>query len=390
MQPDSISPLSIEIVDLGKRYGGTKVLEQLNLCVTKRELLVVLGESGSGKSTLLRLIAGLEPPQTGSIRIAGDDQSRVPPHKRDVAVVFQDRNGYEHLTVRQNLDLSAMKGSDQGQIAHWVEMLKLGGTLKQRLGELSGGQSQRVALARAMLSGKSIVLLDEPLTHLNQSMREEIRELILMVHRETNRTFVYVTHDSDEAFYLADRIAILESSRIRQVGVPRKVYNSPHSKEVAQLLGQPTIDIVKLPSGWFKRDQSENSLIECGVRSHHWRIKSVELDTHPDSTWKNLGMSMTDEGLVVLGYISSCKWMGSRWWLEIVCPTTNENTKSELTTKFRITCKAHGQDSMSHDSIEKALMVAEKLSRVCAGKGTKFIGHVEAVISRASIQTFGN
>ena len=389
MQPDSIAPTSIEIVDLGKRYGSTQVLDQLNLCVARGELLVVLGESGSGKSTLLRLIAGLELPQTGIIRIAGDDQSRVRPHKRDVAVVFQDGNGYEHLTVRQNLDLSVNKGIEPSQIALWVEMLKLDGTLHQRLAELSGGQSQRVAIARAMLSGKSIVLLDEPLTHLNQSMREEIREQILMAHRETNRTFVYVTHDSDEAFYLADRIAILEAGRIQQVGVPRTVYDSPHSKGVSQLLGQPTIDIVKLPRRWFTTDnQSDNRLIECGLRSHNWRIKSIGIDVHPNSTSRNLGLSMVDESLVVRGSISSCKWMGSRWWLKIACPSSGEATETEATTKLLITCESRGQDSLLPDSIENKLMVAEELSR--AGKGTNYLGYVEAVVPRASIRAFGN
>ncbi|HUP81599.1 MAG TPA: ABC transporter ATP-binding protein [Pirellula sp.] len=389
MQPDPIAPSSIDIVDLGKRYKSIQVLDQLNLCVARGELLVVLGESGSGKSTLLRLIAGLELPQTGSIRIAGDDQSRVRPHKRDVAVVFQVGNGYEHLTVRQNLDLSVKKGIESSQIAFWVEMLKLDETLHQRLSELSGGQSQRVAIARAMLSGKPIVLLDEPLTHLNQSMREEIREQILMAHRETNRTFVYVTHDSDEAFYLADRIAILESGRIQQVGVPRTVYDSPQSKEVAQLLGQPTLDILKLPSEWIKLgNQADDELVECGVRSHHWRIKSFDIDLHADSTSRNLGMSMTDEGLSVRGSILSCKWMGSRWWLEIACPTSIKTAETELTSKIRITCEAHGQDSMSPLSIEKELIEAEKLSR--ASNGAHFVGYVEAVIPQTSIQTFGN
>ena len=387
MQSDSIAPSSIEIVDLCKLYGSTRVFDHLNLRVAKGELLVVLGESGSGKSTLLRLIAGLESAQTGSFRIAGEDQCRVAPHKRDVAVVFQDRNGYEHLTVRQNLNLSLKKGSEPSQIAHWVEKLKLEGTLNQRLSELSGGQSQRVAIARAMLSGKSIVLLDEPFTHLNQSMREEIRELILMVHRETNKTFVYVTHDSDEAFYLADRIAILESGRIQQLGLPRNIYDSPQSKEVARMLGQPTIDIVKLPSKWFKPDkQSDGKYLECGIRSHNWRIKNIDIDPHPELPSKNLGLSMTTEGLFVRGSIANCKWMGNRWWLEIDYPTSIEIAEAELTSKFRITCESKGQDLMSPDYIEKKLTLAEEQLR--SSNGMKFVGYIEVIIPQRCIQTF--
>ncbi len=226
-------PLAIELVGLEKHFGSALVLDQLSLGVVQGELLVVLGESGSGKSTLLKLIAGLEKPQNGSMRFSDVDQARILPHKRDVAVVFQNGNGYEHLSVRQNLDLAAKKSSST-QIFRWVDSLKLGNTLNQKLNQLSGGQLQRVAIARAMLSGKSIVLLDEPLAHLNQSLREEMRELILMVHKESKRTFVYVTHNSDEAFYLANRIAVLDSGRIQQVGEPRTVYCMPRSKEDAR------------------------------------------------------------------------------------------------------------------------------------------------------------
>ena len=386
-RPIVIEPFAIEIADLCKRYRSTRVLDHLSLSVVKGELLVVLGESGSGKSTLLRLIAGLEPPQNGAIQIAGVDQFRVLPHKRDVAVVFQDGNGYEHLTVRQNLKLAANKGAGLCQTADWVDLLKLGGTLNQKLAELSGGQSQRVAIARAMLSGKSIVLLDEPLAHLNQSMREEIRELIRVVHRETKRTFVYVTHDSDEAFYLADRIAVLESGRIQQVGDPRMVYYSPHWKEVAQLLGQPAADILKLPRRWLEPDhQSDTSLIECGVRSHNWKINRIEADLPGHSSSRHQGLSMTDDGLVVRGSIANCRWMGSRWWLEIAFTYSEGTQGDEQLIKIRITCESHGQDSLEPNTIEREYLAAADLSRAC--NGSKLFGYVEAIIPRYSIQRF--
>lgn len=389
IKPLAFETLAIEMVDLGKRYGSTRVLDHLSLSVAKGELLVVLGESGCGKSTLLRLIAGLEPPQNGTIQIAGVDQSRVVPHKRDVAVVFQDGNGYEHLTVRQNLELAAKKGEGPCQTADWVDLLKLGGTLNQKLAELSGGQSQRVAIARAMLSGKSIVLLDEPLAHLNQSMREEIRELIRVVHRETNRTFVYVTHDSDEAFYLADRIAVLETGKIQQVGDPRMVYDSPQWKEVAQLLGQPAADILKLPRSWLEPDhQSDTSLLECCVRSHNWKINRIEIDLPGHSTSRQQGLSMTDDGLVARGSIANCRWMGSRWWLEIACTHPEGTNGIEQLVKIRITCESHGQDSLEPNTIESEYLAAADLSR--AGNGSKLFGYVEAIIPRHSIQLFRN
>ena len=389
IRPLAFETLAIEIADMGKRYGSTRVLDHFSLSIAKGELLVVLGESGSGKSTLLRLIAGLETPQNGTIQIAGVDQSRVLPHKRDVAVVFQDGNGYDHLTVRQNLQLAAPKGSGPCQISDWVDLLKLGGTLNQKLAELSGGQSQRVAIARAMLSGKSIVLLDEPLAHLNQSLREEIRELIRVVHRETHRTFVYVTHDTDEAFYLADRIAALESGKIQQVGDSRMVYCSPQSKEVAHLLGQPAVDIVTLPRMWLEPDQQfDASLLECGVRSHHWKIRRIEIDSPGQLTSRQPGLSMTDDGLVVRGTIANCRWMGSRWWLEIECTYPEGTNGIDRLVKIRITCESKLQDSLEPNSIGSKLLEAEKRSQ--AGHESQLLGYVEAIIPRNSILRFCN
>ncbi len=389
IKPLALETLAIEIVDMGKRYGSTRVLDHFSLSIAKGELLVVLGESGSGKSTLLRLIAGLETPQNGTIQIAGVDQSRVLPHKRDVAVVFQDGNGYEHLTVRQNLQLAAQKGNGPCQISDWVDLLKLGGTLNQKLAELSGGQSQRVAIARAMLSGKSIVLLDEPLAHLNQSLREEIRELIRVVHRETHRTFVYVTHDSDEAFYLADRIAVLESGKIQQVGDSRMVYCSPQSKEVAHLLGQPAVDIVTLPRMWLESDQQfDTSLLECGVRSHNWKISRIEIDLPGQLPSGQPGMSMTDDGLVVRGTIANCRWMGSRWWLEIECTYPEGTNGIDRLIKIRITCESKLEDSLEPNTIGSQLLEAEKLLQ--AGHESQLVSYLEAIIPRNSILRFCN
>ncbi len=367
-----VEPFAIEVIGLRKQYGRATVLDELSLSVEKGELIVILGDSGSGKSTLLKLIAGLELPQRGTIRIEGLDQARRPPHIRNVAMVFQDGNGYEHLTVRQNLDLAAKHSSEPNQVARWVDWLQLEDTLDQKLTQLSGGQAQRVAIARAMLSGKSVVLLDEPLAHLNQTLREEIRELILRVHRETKKTFLYVTHDSEEAFYLANRIAVLASGRIQQVGNPLSVYRSPHSKVVAKLLGHPTVDIVKMQKGWLAPGQNPDaSWIECGVRSHDWRIQHVELDSPPEAT-RQVGLSMNTHGLVAKGAIGGCRWMGNRWLLEIECPE-----------RIRMTC-----ESPSPEPLESKLISAERLSR--ADEQSKPFGYLEATLPRSCIQTFGN
>ena len=369
----STEPLAIDIVGLEKSYGNALVLNRLNLVVERRELLVILGESGSGKSTLLKLIAGIEKPQNGCIRFSGVDQALRLPHKRDVAMVFQNGNGYEHLSVRQNLDLAAKNSILTGQVTRWVDWLKLGNTLNQKLIQLSGGQLQRVAIARAMLSGKSIVLLDEPLAHLNQSLREEIRELISMVHKESKRTFIYVTHDSDEAFYLANRIAYLATGQIQQVGDPRTVYCTPKTKEVARLLGQPTIDFLQLPRVWFEPTrQSDSSMLECGLRSNDWKIHRIEKNASVQLARPQMGLSITANVVVVRGSIVRCRWMGNRWLLEIECPE-----------RIRITCEIGGTNQT-----EKELQSAEQLSR----KGTQFesCGFIEASIPLSCIQTFDN
>ncbi len=368
----AVEPLAIEIVGLRKLYGRATILDQLSLSVEKGELIVILGDSGSGKSTLLKLISGLELAQSGTLRIAGVDQARRLPHTRDVAMVFQDGNGYEHLTVSQNLDLAAKNSGERDQVSRWVDWLQLEGTLHQKLSQLSGGQAQRVAIARAMLSGKSVVLLDEPLAHLNQSLREEIRALIFKVHRETNKTFLYVTHDSDDAFYLANRIAVLASGRIQQVGNPLSVYRSPCSKVVAKLLGHPTVDILKMTKGGLAPGQDLGaSWIECGVRSHDWRVHLIEVDSTQKAT-RQLGLSMISDGLLLKGVIGSCRWMGSRWLLEIECPD-----------RIKITC-----ESPSSESLESELLAAERLSRAFAR--SKPFGYVEATVPRSCIQTFGN
>ena len=377
---------SIEIAGLEKHFGSAKVLEQLSLNVERGELLVVLGDSGCGKSTLLKLIAGLDHAQRGTIRIHGAEQARVPPHKRDIAMVFQDGNGYEHLTVRQNLELAAKKATESC-MEGWVDGLKLGTLLSQKLASLSGGELQRVAIARAMISSKSIVLLDEPLAHLNQSLREEIRDLILNVHAETDKTFVYVTHDSEEAFYLANRIAVLADGKIQQIGSPRSIYLSSNSKQVARLLGQPVLDIIRVPCSWVGLvGLPSDAMVDIGCRSHNWKIQRIEAekkDVATSDSVKNEGVSEsskkfglpndlapTETGLRVRGWISSCRWLGSKWLLELNCPC-----------KIRITC-----ESPAPGPIEQVLrMSADAFSE--KPKRTAF-GYLEATIERSCLQVF--
>jgi ABC-type sugar transport system ATPase subunit len=318
----------IEIGNLVKRYGDQTVLNNLSLSVRTGELLVVLGASGSGKSTLLRLIAGLELANEGQLKVAGVEQSQVPPHKRDLAVVFQSGNGYSHLSVHENLILAAKVNgkavrSHSAEIDHWISELELQPLLKKKTPQLSGGQAQRVAIARAFLSGKSIVLLDEPLSNLDQSSRAEVRGIIARVHAATNRTLIYVTHDSDEALFLASRIAVLASGRIHQLGIPRELYEAPETSEVALMLGQPAMDLVHAPTDWVKGTGVTSMQPICGIRSNDWHIDRIELHevfpilpTDPISP-TDFGLFFSETMIELVGAIAKVRWLGDRWLIEV-------------------------------------------------------------------------
>jgi len=370
--------VAIEVHDLGKHYGNAFALHQLNLTVETGELLVVLGESGSGKSTLLKLIAGLEKLDNGCILFNGRDQARVPPHRRDVAMVFQDGNGYDHLTVRQNLDFVTKHSGMAIQASNWIDSLQLGTLLHQNLSQLSGGERQRVAIARAMLSGKEIVLLDEPLTYLNQTMREQIRNLILDAHHQTGKTFVYVTHDSDEAMFLANRIALLSDGRIQQIGLPREVYGKPNDRSIARLLGQPSVCVLNFPETWLTQSDTQDGVavdakqrkIECGVRPQDWRIHRVEIESKEASTNQPLQLSLRGKEIWIKGEIRNCRWMGNAWLIEV-----------DSTPRFWIACH-----SPANESVEPMLRAVEK--RTDTRQPGKTIGSLEASVSIAAILPF--
>lgn len=232
----------IEVDRLTKRFANSVLFDQLALTVYRGEKLILLGESGSGKSTLLRILAGLDPAIEARIRVQGLDQQNIAPHMRDMAIVFQTGNGYEHLTVDDNLKLALRRNTLVNATAKkeclqdCLERFELQSLTKLRMRDLSGGQSQRVAIARAFLSGKNILLLDEPLVHLDQIRRMELRSMIGELQQKFGNTMLYVTHDLDEAKQLGDRIAILEAGRISQIGSVDEVFKHPKTRLAAALL----------------------------------------------------------------------------------------------------------------------------------------------------------
>src|SRR5216683_476127 len=233
---------AIHVAGLRKRYGDVVALADVDLDIRAGEFFTLLGPSGSGKTTLLRLIAGFERPDAGRIELGGADVTRVPPYSRNVNTVFQDYALFPHMTVAQNIEYGlrvrrVAKAHRRDKVDRALEMVRLPGLGARKPGQLSGGQRQRVALARAIVNEPEVLLLDEPLGALDLKLRQEMQLELLRVQREVGITFIYVTHDQEEALTMSDRIAVLNGGSIEQIGGPVEVYEQPRTEFVAGFIG---------------------------------------------------------------------------------------------------------------------------------------------------------
>jgi putative spermidine/putrescine transport system ATP-binding protein len=228
--------------NLTKRYGEVVAVAGIDLEIAQGEFFTMLGPSGSGKTTTLRMIAGFEDPSSGTIELAGEDVSGVPPYDRAVNTVFQDYALFPHMSVGQNVEYGLKVARvDRGERGRRrdeaLEMVRLPGYADRKPGELSGGQRQRVALARAIVNRPKVLLLDEPLGALDLKLREEMQSELKTIQGEVGITFVYVTHDQDEALTMSDRIAVFNNGRIEQVSPPLELYERPANAFVAGFVG---------------------------------------------------------------------------------------------------------------------------------------------------------
>jgi iron(III) transport system ATP-binding protein len=233
---------SIRIQEVSRRFGPTVAVDQVTLEVAAGELFFLLGPSGCGKTTLLRILAGFVQPDAGNVFFGEQQVTDLPPRARDAGMVFQTYALWPHLTVAANVAYGLeVRGLSRAEVARRVErvlkMVHLEGLGERRPNQLSGGQQQRVALARALIVEPRLLLLDEPLSNLDARLRDELREEIRRLHKETGLTMVYVTHDQKEALTLADRLAIMDHGRLVQVGKPQEVYGRPANRFVATFLG---------------------------------------------------------------------------------------------------------------------------------------------------------
>jgi len=239
-----LAQLAVE--DLEIRYGQVRALHGVSLTVASGELFVLLGGSGSGKTTLLRTLGGFIAPTTGRVLLDGRDITRLPPHRRPVNTVFQSYALFPHLTAAENVAFGLHRqGLPAPQIAartaELLQLVRLEAFAGRRPDALSGGQRQRVALARALAPKPGLLLLDEPLSALDRSLREQTRTELLRIQRETGTTFILVTHDQDEALSIASRIGLLHEGRLAQLGTPADLYERPASRYVAAFMGAENI-----------------------------------------------------------------------------------------------------------------------------------------------------
>jgi spermidine/putrescine ABC transporter ATP-binding subunit len=234
--------LSVQLDGITKRFGGVTAVDDVSLEIARGEFFALLGPSGCGKTTLLRLIAGFEEPDAGAIRIEGRDVTAVPPHRRPVNMVFQHYALFPHLTVEENVAFGLRyqplsHAGRQDRIAGALALVRLTGLEGRRPDQLSGGQRQRVALARALILEPRVLLLDEPLAALDPNLRKEMQIELKGLQRTLGITFLFVTHDREEALAMSDRIAVMNGGRVEQVGSPVRVFESPETEFVARFLG---------------------------------------------------------------------------------------------------------------------------------------------------------
>ena len=251
-QPNSSAEWAVVLKGVTKKFGAQTVVREVDLAIEPGEFFTMLGPSGSGKTTLLRLIAGFERLDAGSISLGAIDVTNLPPYQREVNTVFQDYALFPHYTVAENVNYGLRvrkvpRAQAKERVEGALEMVRMSEFAQRKPGQLSGGQRQRVALARALVNEPKVLLLDEPLGALDLKLRQEMQVELKRIQRSVGITFIYVTHDQEEALTMSDRLAVFRDGRIEQIGHPTEVYECPATEFVAGFVG--TSNVIETPVG---------------------------------------------------------------------------------------------------------------------------------------------
>ncbi|MEW5811302.1 MAG: sn-glycerol-3-phosphate ABC transporter ATP-binding protein UgpC [Actinomycetota bacterium] len=283
----------VEFRNVSRRYaGGVAALKDLSLTVADGEFLILVGPSGCGKSTALRLLAGLDKPSDGEIRIGGQVVNGLGPGQRDIAMVFQNYALYPHMTVYKNLayglkQRKTPRADIERRVRETAELLQIGELLNRKPGQLSGGQRQRVAMGRALVRDPQAFLLDEPLSNLDAKLRNQVRGDLKRLHREVPVTSVYVTHDQVEAMTLGDRLCVMAGGEVQQIGSTDDVYHRPANTFVAAFMGSPPMNLLPamVRSGELQLGGAQLPSVQCpdgpvtvGVRPEHLQLGSAQAE----------------------------------------------------------------------------------------------------------------
>jgi spermidine/putrescine transport system ATP-binding protein len=283
-----MSGIAVELEGVCKRFGAFEAVKEMSLQVHQGEFFSMLGPSGCGKTTTLRLIAGFEQPSDGAIRLDGEDVASVPPYKRHVNTVFQSYALFEHLDVRENVAFGLRrrkvpKPEIEQRVGEALELVALGHRAKDRPAQLSGGMRQRVALARALVNRPSVLLLDEPLGALDLQLRKQMQVELKRIQREVGITFVYVTHDQEEALAMSDRIAVMHDGVVEQLGAPEEIYEHPVRPFVAGFIGISNLLAATVEDGGVRL--SGGKLVPAPVPDGIPQGAQVQLSVRPEKLW---------------------------------------------------------------------------------------------------------
>jgi putative spermidine/putrescine transport system ATP-binding protein len=310
--------VSLEVRDATVFYGAQCVLDSVSLKAAGGEFVALLGASGCGKTTLLRAICGFVELTSGMIAVDGRDITRLPPDRRNIAMVFQSYALWPHMTVAQNMGYGlklrgVSRAEISGRISDLLKMLHLDGLGERKVTALSGGQRQRVALGRALAINPQVLLLDEPLSNLDARIREEVRHEIKSLQQALKITTIHVTHDRQEAMVMADRLVILDAGRVAQIGTPEEIYNRPNSPFVASFMGAANIVTVSLGHAGNRMsigagpcndavdiDSTVDGFVD-GPAQAHFRSEEAQLCAPDD---------VTENCLVLRGEIAQCTYPG--------------------------------------------------------------------------------